>query len=144
MSKRNQAACQFSIFLFCSAAGYLGKEALNIGLSAIAVVTLSCIALCELWDFRRDVKLWLTSLRLAAEVDDVFVAQTVFDGLELFLPRRMCKEDLGDALEVIGRLVEQRKMRWRVYVKILTTSLWVAFNGLREIASILGRRRSNG
>jgi hypothetical protein len=70
-------------------------------------------------------------------------ARRVFGLLELFLPERLCREDLGDALEVMARMVEEGRPRWQVYGKIATTVFWACVNGLREWASALGRKRPN-
>ncbi len=51
--------------------------------------------------------------------------------VELLVPRRIANEELGDAMEVIVRLVKQRRPSWQVCLKVATTVCWVVFNALR-------------
>jgi len=70
-------------------------------------------------------------------------ALKVFGLLELFLPTRIGREDLGDALEIVAQWVGENRPSWRVYGKIVTASMWAVMNSLPELASALGRKSSN-
>lgn len=76
----------------------------------------------------------------SATENDLRAAETVFQLLEIVLPLRLCNEDLGDARELIGRLVEGGKSKWMVYAKVVSTLFWASLSALRELASILGRK----
>jgi transcriptional regulator with XRE-family HTH domain len=68
-------------------------------------------------------------------------ARAVFDLLEAVLPKRLAREELGDALEYIARLP---RGGWRVWTKIASTVIWTSVNAIRELASVpWGRRTSD-
>jgi hypothetical protein len=63
--------------------------------------------------------------------------------IALLVPRRVCEEELGDALEVLDHLYRVGAPRWHTRVKVCSTVFWVLINGLREIVSAaLGRERT--
>jgi hypothetical protein len=76
----------------------------------------------------------------------ILFANCALGWVELLVPRRIADEEIGDALEVIRRLVEQRRPAWCVYVKVMTTVGWALFNAVRSSGrrvaerSPLGRR----
>jgi hypothetical protein len=51
--------------------------------------------------------------------------------VELLVPRRIADEQIGDAVEVIVRLIEARRSTWCVYLKVVTTIFWAIFDAVR-------------
>lgn len=51
--------------------------------------------------------------------------------IELLIPKRVADEELGDAMEIIVRLVEQSRPAWQIYFKLASTILWVLLNAFR-------------
>jgi hypothetical protein len=76
----------------------------------------------------------------------------VFRWIVLFLPQRLCIEDLGDALEVLAALEAEGAPRWERWAKITSTCFWLIPSVLREwISALRGnagaerqRRRGDG
>lgn len=60
----------------------------------------------------------------------------------LLVPRRVCEEEIGDALELIQRLQALGAPRWQIRLKIASTVFWVLVNGVRYIVSaVRGREK---
>jgi hypothetical protein len=68
------------------------------------------------------------------------VART-FDRVELFVPKRVAYEEIGDALEVIARRLQNGCPVWQAYVKMVTTLVWIAINAIREAVSGGGKKK---
>jgi hypothetical protein len=62
----------------------------------------------------------------------------------LVLPGRLCKEDLGDALEVVARLRDHDAPAWQVRLKIISTLFWLVINTARELTSVVHGSASKG
>jgi hypothetical protein len=60
--------------------------------------------------------------------------------IELLVPKRIADEELGDAAEALLRLIEQRRPRWQVYLKVVTTIFWVLLNAFRASGRRVVRR----
>lgn len=45
--------------------------------------------------------------------------------IELLVPKRIADEEIGDAMEVIVRMVDHGQPAWRVYLKVASTVFWV-------------------
>ena len=61
-------------------------------------------------------------------------ARCSLDWLELFFPKRVIDEEVGDALEVIDKIVadpECSKRSLKIFLKVVTTIFWVAVNSVR-------------
>ena len=70
-------------------------------------------------------------------------AGRVFSALELVLPKRIVAEEVGDALEVVGRLHQEGSSAWKMYLKLASTVFWISINAVREVSGgILGRKRA--
>jgi len=69
-------------------------------------------------------------------------AHAVFQLVQLGVPKRLSREEIGDALEVIHQLVQVHASAWKIYLKIATTVGWLALNVIREVSSALLGRRS--
>jgi len=66
---------------------------------------------------------------------------TVFDLIELLVPRRIADEEIGDALELIGRLAAEGRPRWQIYLKAASATFFVLLNAVREVSSsLLGKK----
>jgi hypothetical protein len=113
-----------------------------VGFSGSAIVTVGVWGLLLLREFELEKRGPPWGRRAAGE-KEMEMANRAFELLESILPKRLCKEDLGDALELIARLVELRRPRWQVYLKIGTTVFWACWSGVREIVAVLGRKSSN-
>ncbi len=62
---------------------------------------------------------------------------------ELLVPARLRQEEIGDALEVINRIVAAGEPGWgkRVVTKVISTFFWVLVNAVRELAvGIFGKK----
>lgn len=64
--------------------------------------------------------------------------------IELLVPPRLRQEEIGDAREIIHRLVAEGTPGWhrRVRVKLISTVFWVLLNALRELAAGIFDRKS--
>jgi hypothetical protein len=62
-------------------------------------------------------------------------AERVFDLLAIAVPKRIRGEEVGDALEDIGRRLRARQPNWKIYAQVFFTLFWVLLNSLREIKS---------
>ncbi len=52
--------------------------------------------------------------------------------LELFISdKRTTDEEIGDAIEIIERLVKEQRPAWQVWLKVATTVLWVLLHAYR-------------
>jgi hypothetical protein len=58
-------------------------------------------------------------------------ATRALDFVGLLVPKRIADEELGDAAEYIDGMIEQGRPRWQVYLKLVSTVLWVLFNAYR-------------
>jgi hypothetical protein len=68
-------------------------------------------------------------------------ASSFLSWVEILLPPRLRREDVGDALELIAR---RRLHGVKLYTKLLTTAFWLLTNALREVSSsLLGKKRSD-
>lgn len=78
----------------------------------------------------------------AATVTRTAPALRIFAVVEAFVPARIAREEVGDALEYIS---QPDCPRWRFWTKVVTTLLWVLVNAFRELTSaLLGRKSSAG
>jgi hypothetical protein len=70
-----------------------------------------------------------------------------FDWVSVFLPKRIVKEDVGDALERIAEWRERHQGNWlraMIVLKIVSTLFFLTINTVREIASALwGGKKAN-
>jgi hypothetical protein len=57
-------------------------------------------------------------------------AERAFDALSALVPKRICNEEIGDALEDIHRMVAAKRPRWMISVKITSTFFWVLTHAL--------------
>ncbi len=62
---------------------------------------------------------------------------SAFVVIALVLPRRLYKEDLGDAMETLAALENAGAPRWQWWLKICSTYLWLLVNVVRELTSVL-------
>jgi len=63
-------------------------------------------------------------------------ARTLFGMVEALLPKRLAREELGDALEYIAA-----NPGWRAWVKIVSTIFWTGVNAVREWRSAFGGKQ---
>ncbi len=64
-----------------------------------------------------------------------------FDFIELLVPKRVAAEEIGDAMELIARLLREGGPAWQIYLKAITTAFFVLLNGVREVtSSLLGKK----
>jgi hypothetical protein len=61
-------------------------------------------------------------------------AKQAFELLEAFVPKRICNEEIGDAMEVIHRMVYHGRPRWMVRLKVATTYFWVITHAVLDYA----------
>jgi hypothetical protein len=57
--------------------------------------------------------------------------QCVLGLVEVLVPKRIADEELGDAMEIIDRMIEQRRPPSHVYLKVATTIFWVLLHAFR-------------
>jgi hypothetical protein len=68
-------------------------------------------------------------------------ACALLDSVELLVPPRIRDEELGDAREIVYRLVREGAPRWKIFLKVATTFFWVGVNTIREvIAGLAGQK----
>lgn len=72
----------------------------------------------------------------------LITTDAVFDFLELLLPSRVMREDAGDAREIIVRLCETHGPRWKIYLKMLSSVLWILLSAAKEVFGVR-QKRSN-
>lgn len=60
-------------------------------------------------------------------------ANRVFEILELVVPARIAKEEIGDAMEVIAMLTQRGRPAWHIYVKLFATIFWVFVHAAHEV-----------
>jgi hypothetical protein len=97
---------------------------------------------------RRRLLMTVSELR-TAPTPDLHLAETgidrarrAFELLEVFVPRRICNEEIGDAMEVIHRMVSTGRPRWMIRLKIVTTYFWVlTHSGLDYAIKLAGAAR---
>jgi hypothetical protein len=68
--------------------------------------------------------------------------ESAFQLAELLVPRRICREELGDAMEVVQEILRDGRPIWHAYVKAVTTILWLVWNAVRAPASTTKRKGS--
>jgi hypothetical protein len=74
-----------------------------------------------------------------ANTQSLATAEAAFAWLEAFVPKRIANEELGDALEFIGRMIDERRPRVLVRIKIATTCFWVLLHtGLHYSERVAG------
>ena len=56
-----------------------------------------------------------------------------FDLLELFVPKRVAAEEIGDAMESISSLIRQSRPNWQIYVKLIFTIFWVLVHAVHQV-----------
>ncbi len=66
-------------------------------------------------------------------------AERSFNTLSSFLPKRLCNEEIGDALEDITRRVREGQPVWQLYAKMLSTWVWVLWHGLWDFVGHMTR-----
>jgi len=82
-------------------------------------------------------------LKRVGDHKDFKRALDFYDLLALLLPKRLRNEDQGDYLEVINKLQRDGAAKWKIYLKMITTSVFLFANAVHELASRLkGLRRS--
>ncbi len=65
---------------------------------------------------------------------------SVFSFFSIIAPKAIYEEEVGDAEEVINRMIEIGKPEFRIWFKVVSTIFWVFINGLRHITSaVLGK-----
>lgn len=67
-------------------------------------------------------------------------ANRTFEIIELVVPKRISAEEIGDAMETIAFLISQGRPSWQIYVKVVTTVLWVLIHSVHQV--IKGPSRS--
>jgi hypothetical protein len=60
---------------------------------------------------------------------------TVFTLISAVLPSRICRDEIGDAMEMINRYVQEGRSPWIVRLKVVTTIFWLLVNTVREVAA---------
>jgi hypothetical protein len=66
-------------------------------------------------------------------------AQRTFDVLCTYVPARISNEQVGDALEHMHKLVREGAPKWKVRLKVATTTFWVlAHSGLELVLRVAG------
>jgi hypothetical protein len=64
--------------------------------------------------------------------------------ISLVLPARIRNEDIGDAMEVLHRLKMEKKPAWQVYLKLVSTILWVMWATIIEVEHALVGKKKGG
>ena len=59
-------------------------------------------------------------------------ASRVFALVERLVPQHVADEEIGDAMEVIGQMVEQECSPQRIQAYVAATVAWLLINGLRD------------
>lgn len=94
-------------------------------------------------DFVESSGIWLKKASLLTS-RPFMRARAIFGWLEVFFPKRVVSEEIGDALEMISRLESEPVCPHRhikINFKIATTVCWVIVNSVRLItSSILGKK----
>ena len=73
-------------------------------------------------------------------IDDAPPQPAAFRIVALLVPRRVCAEELGDALEMIDHLYRVGAPRWHVRLRVGSAVFWVMINTIRHlVAAVLGR-----
>lgn len=60
-------------------------------------------------------------------------ASHVFALVEIIVPKRVASEEIGDALEVIARLLIEQRPVWQIYVKLVATVFWILAHAVRDV-----------
>ena len=68
--------------------------------------------------------------RQAQKQQTLVRATRALEWVELLTPRQIADEQVGDALEVIHRLVAMGRPSWHIYLKVAATIFWVLYNAL--------------
>lgn len=74
----------------------------------------------------------------------LFFMDRIFAILEVVLPPRLVREDLGDSIESIqARIGEGRSGRWVVFT-VLFAAFWLSVNGVREgMSALTGKEKKS-
>jgi hypothetical protein len=79
--------------------------------------------------------------RATARMNALGRVEAGFDFIELLVPKRVADEEIGDALELIARLMREGRPAWQIYLKALSAAFFVLLNGVREVtSSLLGKK----
>jgi hypothetical protein len=77
--------------------------------------------------------------------DVVNQAVNALGRIPTWVPRRICEEEIGDALEQIHRFAREAAPGWEQQVrrKVMSTKFWVLVHAIREVVSAaLGKKRA--
>ncbi|WP_426751695.1 hypothetical protein [Myxococcus sp. Y35] len=70
-------------------------------------------------------------------------ATWILDLLSMCVPKRLASEEIGDALERINAMLAAGRPSWFIYLKVATTTWWVAWHSVlhyaERIAGIIGK-----
>jgi hypothetical protein len=69
-------------------------------------------------------------------------AERGFRIAELFLSKRVCGEEISEALDVINRLKREGASPWRIWLKFVSTCFWLAVNSIRHVSSALQGKKA--
>ena len=66
-------------------------------------------------------------------------ARRLFDAMGAHLSPRISAEELGDALEVLQKMVKAGQPKWKIQARILSTLFWVSAHSVQDgVHSLLG------
>ena len=77
--------------------------------------------------------------RLPDQAELLLEARRLFDAMGVHLPQRINAEELGDALEVLQRMVRAGHPKWRIQMRILSILFWVSAHTAQDgVHSLIG------
>jgi len=66
-------------------------------------------------------------------------ARRLFDAMGAHLSPRISAEELGDALEVLQKMVKAGQPKWKIQARILSTLFWVSAHSVQDgVHSLIG------
>lgn len=66
----------------------------------------------------------------------------LLEAISLLVPRRISDEEIGDALELVGQLSQDKRPAWQIYLKVASTIFWVGLSAIREVtSSLMGKKK---
>jgi hypothetical protein len=75
---------------------------------------------------------WFRGFGRRAGPSGVRRAEKAFALLEAIFPKRICNEEIGDAMEVIHKLVAAKHPKWMIYAKVASTFFWVSTHAVLD------------
>jgi hypothetical protein len=109
---------------------------LLLGASKVSVILFNVLFVCFGFLYWKTYREHVRTIRVQqpgrTQLDTLGRVDWAFDLLEPFLPLRLVQEDVGDARELISKLVTEGAPTWLIYEKLCFSIGCIIFNSIRD------------